>query len=149
MTLVTIEGYKGAFGTDMGQDKVGRDGTGRDGTGHVVPYCIWNAWDRTVDCTIMRLVWLGQDRTRGSNDQSAPLVISNVHNNFINFEFLFFFEKYQILFFFEKLSPFLCMQIVNDFLFTDLHISCIDKLSSITMEKKKSKTFETDISSLV
>ena len=69
---------------------------GRDGTGHVVLYCVWKAWDRTVYCTVMRLVWLGQDGTRGSNDQSALLVLSNVYNNFIKFEF-FFVEKYQIL----------------------------------------------------
>ncbi|KAK2645618.1 hypothetical protein Ddye_020813 [Dipteronia dyeriana] len=41
--------YKGAFGADMGQDKVGRDGTGqgRDGTGR----------DR-IDCSILCLVVL-------------------------------------------------------------------------------------------
>ena len=48
----------GAFGTEMGQNKVGRDGigqdgtgwdgtgrdgTGRDGTGQVVLYCVWKA----------------------------------------------------------------------------------------------------------
>ena len=60
----------------MEQDKGGRDRTGRDGTGQVVLYCVWKAWDRTVDCTIMRLVWLGQDRTRGSNDQNTLLVLS-------------------------------------------------------------------------
>ena len=65
-------------------DRTRWDGTGRDGTGHVVPYCVWNTWDRTVDCTIIRLVWLGQDRTRGSNDQNAPIVIEKLLiNNFI------------------------------------------------------------------
>ena len=63
---------KGAFGTQTGQDKA--DGTGQDGTGRIVLYCVWKVWDRTVDCTVMRLVWLGQNGTRSSNDQSTPLI---------------------------------------------------------------------------
>ena len=54
------------FGTQTGQDKA--DGTGQDGTRCIVLYCVWKVWDRTVDCTVIRLVWLGQNGTRGSND---------------------------------------------------------------------------------
>ncbi|KAK3188603.1 hypothetical protein Dsin_028164 [Dipteronia sinensis] len=58
-----LESPKGSFGIGMRQD------------GTVVPYCVWNLWDRTINCSVTCLVWVGHDRTICSNDQSAPIVI--------------------------------------------------------------------------
>ncbi|KAK3198253.1 hypothetical protein Dsin_021668 [Dipteronia sinensis] len=48
--LVFNQYFQGAFGTGTGKNNVGLDWT-------VVLYCVWNACDRTVDCTVMHLGW--------------------------------------------------------------------------------------------
>ncbi|KAK3218761.1 hypothetical protein Dsin_012731 [Dipteronia sinensis] len=63
------------------------DRTGR--TGHVVLYCVWKVRDRSVNCTVMRLVWLGQDETREANDNIPIANDMPVDNSEIDVESLF------------------------------------------------------------